>query len=150
MIKLKYGEMDSWVTKEANIPYGVTVWRSIRNWWHILLKHTTIIVNDGWRTSFWKDKWLGDRNLATEFPDLFNIALHQEKTLEDMWSLQCWNLVFRRKLNDWEIPRVGELLKILDCFQGPKDGMDRLWWRGHSKGSYKVNSGYKLLNLVGA
>lgn len=47
--QLKYGEMDGWVTKEANNPCGVTVWRSIRNWWPILLSHTIIAFNDGRR-----------------------------------------------------------------------------------------------------
>ncbi|KAG5612316.1 hypothetical protein H5410_023597 [Solanum commersonii] len=65
--QLKYGEMDGWVTKEANNPRGVTVWRSIRNWWPILLSHTIIAFNDG------------RRNCLLE---------RQDRTVADMWSPQ--------------------------------------------------------------
>ncbi|XP_047259928.1 uncharacterized protein LOC124892763, partial [Capsicum annuum] len=84
VIKLKYGELDGWVTKEANNPYRVTVWRSIRCWWPILLNHTTISVNDGGRTAFWKDKWLGNRSLSVVFPDLFDLVLNQNSNVADM------------------------------------------------------------------
>ena len=46
VITAKYGELDGWMTEEANNPYHVTVWRSIRNWWTILHNHTTISVGD--------------------------------------------------------------------------------------------------------
>ncbi|WMV19021.1 hypothetical protein MTR67_012406 [Solanum verrucosum] len=88
VIKLKYGEMDSWVTKEATNPYGVTVWRSIRNWWPFLRNHTTITVHNGVRTQFWKDRWLGNQNLSEIFPDIFDLALHEDRTVAEMWSPQ--------------------------------------------------------------
>lgn len=92
VIKLKYGEMDSWVTKEATNPYGVTVWRSIRNWWPFLRNHTTITVHNGVRTQFWKDRWLGNQNLSEIFPDIFDLALHKDRTVAEMWSPQGWDL----------------------------------------------------------
>ena len=47
------------------------------------------------------------------FPDIFVLAQHQEKSVAEMWSPQGWNMIFRRNLNDWEIPRMIELFKLL-------------------------------------
>uniref|UniRef100_M1BMF1 Reverse transcriptase zinc-binding domain-containing protein n=1 Tax=Solanum tuberosum TaxID=4113 RepID=M1BMF1_SOLTU len=146
VIKLKYGEMDSWVTKEATNPYGVTVWRSIRNWWPFLRNHTTITVHNGVRTQFWKDRWLGNQNLSEIFPDIFDLALHKDRTVAEMWSPQGWDLSLRRNLNDWEVCRLVEFFKRLESFQGLKEGEDCLWWTEPNKGRYKVSSGYKVMN----
>jgi len=100
VITTRYGELDGWITEEANNPYGVTVWRSIRNWWTILRNHTTISVGNGNKTIFWKDRWLGNWSLAEKFPDLFDLVIHQDRTITDMWELQGWELNFRRNLND--------------------------------------------------
>ncbi|WMV24696.1 hypothetical protein MTR67_018081 [Solanum verrucosum] len=105
VITSKYGELDGWMTEEANNPYG------------------------------------------SLFGDLSETSgLFYDRTIADMWALQGWDLNFRRNLNDWEIPRLIEFFKILEAFQGLKNGVDRLWWNGHNKGAYKVSSGYKLLN----
>lgn len=145
---MKYGVTDAWVTKEANNPYGVTVWRSIRKWWTILKNHTVIKVHDGNKTAFWKDRWLGNRSFLEIFPYMFDLAQQHDRTAADMWSPQVWDFIFRRSLNDWEIRRLVELFKTLETFQGLKDGMDGLWWNGHSKGDYKVSSGYSILNMT--
>uniref|UniRef100_A0A0V0ID10 Putative ovule protein n=1 Tax=Solanum chacoense TaxID=4108 RepID=A0A0V0ID10_SOLCH len=50
-----------------------------------------------------------------------------------MWAFQGWELNFRRNLNDWEIPRLIKFFKILEAFQGLKNGVDRLWWNGHKQ-----------------
>lgn len=134
VIKLKYGEMDSWVTKEATNPYGVTVWRSIRNWWPFLRNHTTITVHNGIRTRFWKDRWHGDQNLSEIFPDIFDLPLHKDKTVAEMWSPQGWDLSLRRNLNDWEVCRLVEFFKRLESFQGLKEGEDCLRWTEHNRG----------------
>lgn len=35
---------------------------------------------------------------------------------------------------------------LLGTFGGLQEGVDRLWWNGHSSGSYKVNAAYKHMN----
>lgn len=55
-----------------------------------------------------------------------------------MWNHQRLDLILGRPLNDWEIPRLTELYKFLDC----------LWCKGHSKCQYKVRCGYKILDQV--
>ena len=80
------------------------------------------------------------------FPDIFVLAQHQEKTVAKMWSPQGWNI--RRNLNDWEIPRMIEVFKLLESFQEIQPGEDYLWWHGHNKGRYRVTEGYKQTSLM--
>ncbi|KAG5581832.1 hypothetical protein H5410_052459 [Solanum commersonii] len=42
VIKNKYGELDNWVTKEVTIPYGASLWRSIRLFCPFLKIQSTI------------------------------------------------------------------------------------------------------------
>ena len=83
-------------------------------------------------------------SLKDRYPDIFTLAQHQQKIVAEMWT-QGWDLIFRRNLNDWEIPRILELFKVLESFQGIQTGEDYLWWQGHNKGSYKVKEGYKQI-----
>lgn len=46
-------------------------------------------------------------------------------------------------MNDWEISRLTELNNHLETFQGLQECEDYLWWTGHTKKQYKVNSGDK-------
>ena len=123
-------------------PYGISLWKSIRIFWPSLSNQSTVKVQNGRKNSFWLDKWLGGMSLKDRYPDIFTLAQHQQKTVAEMWT-QGWDLIFRRNLNDWEIPRILELFKVLESFQGIQTGEDYLWWQGHNKGSYKVKEGYK-------
>jgi len=53
-------------------------------------------VSNGRGTSFWKDRWIGDKPLAVTFPRLFSISLQKEAKVRDLWTLQdgvvSWNL----------------------------------------------------------
>ncbi|WMV42191.1 hypothetical protein MTR67_035576 [Solanum verrucosum] len=118
VIKSKYEQLNTWVTKEVNIPYGISLWKSIRIFWQFLSNQLTVKVRNGRKTSFWIDKWMGTVSLKDLFPDIFVLAQYQEKTVAEMWSPQGWNMIFRRNLNDWEIPRMIELFKLLESFQG--------------------------------
>ena len=91
---------------------------------------------------------MGTVSLKDLFPDIFVLAQHQEKSVAEMWSPQGWNMIFRRNLNDWEIPRMIELFKLLESFQGIQPGEDYLWWHGHNKGRYRVKEGYKQTSLM--
>lgn len=146
IIKIKYGELDSWVSKEVTTPYGVSLWRIIRSYWLSLKSHPTVKVHSGNKTLFWTDKMMGSANIQDLFLDLFSLAQHQDKTVTEMWTYQGWYLVLRRLLSVWEIPRLTEFYKYLESFQGPQSGVDCLWWNGHSKGIYKVREGTRFLS----
>ena len=57
-------------------------------------------------------------------------------------------MIFRRNLNDREIPRMFELFKLLESFQGIQPGEGYLWWHGRNKGRYRLKEGYKQTSLM--
>jgi len=80
------------------------------------------------------------------FPDIFNLVLHQQNTIAEMWTSDRWSLNFRRHFNDWEVQRVADFLSKLDQFPGVQAAEDHLWWQGNSKGIFKVYAAYKIMN----
>ena len=56
-------------------------------------------------------------------------------------------MILRGNLNDWEICRMIELLKLPESSQGIQTGEDCLWWHGHNKGRYRMKEGYKQTSL---
>ncbi|WMV25761.1 hypothetical protein MTR67_019146 [Solanum verrucosum] len=146
VIKAKYEQEDSWMTKEVNTPYGVSLWRSIRSLRSELKTQSRINVANGNKTRFWKDNWHEVGIMELVFPDIFNLVLHQQYTIAEMWTSDGWSLNFRRHCNDWEVQRVADFLSKLDQFPGVQAGEDHLWWQGNSKGIFKVNAAYKIMN----
>ena len=57
-------------------------------------------------------------SLKDRFPDIFTLAQHQQKTVGEMWTQQGWDLNLKRNLNDGKIPRILELFKFRENFQG--------------------------------
>jgi len=72
VISAKYEGEDMWMTKEVTTPYGVSLWRSIRDMWDDVKSNARIKVVDGSKTRFWKDEWHEKGNLEVLFPDIYN------------------------------------------------------------------------------
>ncbi|XP_015169282.1 uncharacterized protein [Solanum tuberosum] len=100
VINNKYEELNKWVTKEVNTPYGISLWKSTRIFWPFLSNQSIVKVQNGRKTSFWFDKWMGGMSLKDRFLDIFTLAQHQQKTVAEMWTQQGWDLILRRNLND--------------------------------------------------
>lgn len=75
--------------------------------------HTSVKVLNGSKTSFWYDNWLGASCLNMHIPDIYGLVQHQQKTVAETWTLQCWDLIFRKMRNDWEVTRLTEFYKQL-------------------------------------
>lgn len=100
VIRAKYEQEDNWMTKEVTTSFGVSLWKSIRSLWSELKAHSKIRVLDGNKTSFWKDKWHEVGNLEMAFPDIYNLTLHHQSAVAEMWSQHGWNISFRGQIND--------------------------------------------------
>ncbi|WMV17749.1 hypothetical protein MTR67_011134 [Solanum verrucosum] len=120
--------------------------KSIRSLWDEFKQNTKIKVVDGAKTRFWKEDWHEAGNLETPFPDIHSLVLQQQNTIAELWTPHGWNIIFRRHLNDWEIPRVTEFFSVIEQFSGLETGKDRLQWLGNSTGTFKVSAAYRKLN----
>jgi hypothetical protein len=66
----------------------------------------SFIVRDGKKTRFWEDTWIGDTHLATQYPNLYNIARTKHVLVTDVLSNVQLNIRFNRTLtgerwNSW-------------------------------------------------
>ena len=52
-------------------------------------------------------------------PNLFVLCTSSEAIISDCWTVQGWNLYFRRLLNDWEIEIVDKLLEEWGILEAP-------------------------------
>ncbi|WMV36518.1 hypothetical protein MTR67_036414 [Solanum verrucosum] len=96
----------------------------------------------GDKTKFWLDDWCGNGILRDLFPILFSICTNTNSKIEEMWSPQGWNIIFRRLLNDWEIDGMVECLGLIGGFPGTTLEPDRLAWGHHKDGVFSVNRLY--------
>ena len=83
----KYGS--SWGGWSSDIvwgPYGVSLWKSIRQEWPSFLKHLTFDVGDGAKVKFWHDRWCGVLCLKDAYPKLFTISRTRDASMADPMS----------------------------------------------------------------
>lgn len=90
----------------------------------MLINKSSFKVGDGMKTSFWDDKWLGQRPLKQLFPDIYNLNQQQRACVREVWGNPGWNLSFRRLLNDWEVDRLTEFYNTLEQFRGLSTRVD--------------------------
>ena len=105
-------------------------------------------VSNGRDTNFWKNRWLGEKTLASAFPRLYSISSQQEAKVCDMWGLENWNLSWRRQPFVWERNLITGLLATLEGSILGEEA-DRWLWLPEDSGVFSVSSSYKVLeNLV--
>ncbi|KAG5593376.1 hypothetical protein H5410_043890 [Solanum commersonii] len=109
-----YAMEDSWTRKEVRSPYGVGLWRTIRNLWPKIWRNSKIDIGNGRKTFFWNDVWVGQHSLKQLHPEIYNLNQQKEATVAEVKDNQGWNLSFRRRLNDWEIDKLADFYKSLE------------------------------------
>ncbi|RVW26033.1 putative ribonuclease H protein [Vitis vinifera] len=154
MIGVKYGQEEfGWKTKEGRGTYGVGVWKEIMKeakwcWENIKFK-----VGKGTRIKFWSDQWCGNERLSHAFPQLYEMAVNKNATVNEMWDHSSgpggWNLRFHRDFNDWELDLIRGLLIMLRDFK-PSSEEDGVLWKGGGHGKYGVKDAYNRLVVINA
>ncbi|RVW28251.1 putative glucan 1,3-alpha-glucosidase [Vitis vinifera] len=156
VIGVKYGQEEfGWRTKEARCTYGVGVWKEILKeakwcWDNIKFK-----VGKGTKVKFWTDQWCGNAALSHSFPQLFELAVHKNATVNEMWDPSMgqggWNLRFHRDFNDWELDLIRGLLNMLRDFRITSEEDTVLWEGGGGvHGKYGVKVAYNVLAVINA
>jgi len=74
-----------WTTKPVRSPYGVSLWKSIRNLWPKVIKKSRFKVGNGMKISLWDDNWLGQGPLKLLFPYIYTLNQQQQATLDESY-----------------------------------------------------------------
>jgi hypothetical protein len=109
-------------------------------------------LGNGLKTSFWRDKWAGDFTLKDRFPRLFSISNQKNEVVAVVSNPPVdnirWNLVWRRRLFEWEKDLVNELLVVLNQTGALIDVEDRWGWRFEGGANFTVKSTYRFVSLL--
>ena len=101
-------------------------------------------MGNGRRTKFWTDAWNKQIPLKESFPDLFLLCSNPDANINECWTAQGWDLIFRKFLNDWEVDRVAKLLELLEKFPSITNVPDSLRWKHSKDGAFTVSRAYKM------
>jgi len=134
---------DSWTTKEVRSPYGVGLWRTIRDLWPKIWRNSKIDIGNGRKTFFWNDVWVGQHSLKQLHPEIYNLNQQKEATVAEVKDNQGWNLSFRRRLNDWEIDKLEDFYKSLEQASNLDAKEDSLQWLRANNGKFTIKSAYR-------
>jgi hypothetical protein len=106
------------------------------------------MLGNGENTSFWADRWTEEVPLRDLFPRLFSISMEKEASVASLKNIKgevSWNLVWRRRLFEWEKILLQEMLALLNSIS--LSGVDDRWgWRPKKGEDYSVKSTYDLVS----
>jgi hypothetical protein len=58
----------------------------------------SFVLGNGSSIIFWKDKWLGERQLAAQYPSLHNTVRHKDQMVAHTFASVPLHIGFRRSL----------------------------------------------------
>ena len=135
VLVVKYGiALGGWCTNSIRGTYGCGLWKGIMSGWGVYSQHVEIVVGQGNRVRFWKDKWCGDTILMDRFPRLFTCSTHWDATIDNVLTspysrgAQEWNVTFVRAFNDCEVAEVVEFFQLLNSNVVTNSGPDGWHW----------------------
>ena len=102
---------------------------------------SAIVLGNGRRTLFWRDKWAGNICLRDEFPRLFSLSNEKFGTVNMFYSIRDaqgnWSLNFRRALFSWEVEEMNRLSFALSNVPALRENVnDGLRWTTASTGLF--------------
>ncbi|RVW12419.1 hypothetical protein CK203_107250 [Vitis vinifera] len=113
----------------------------------LVLDNIEFKVGKGTKVSFWTDHWCGNEELAQTFPQLFELAVQRNASVNEMWDSSLgqggWNIRLSRNLNDWELDALGELLQLLRDLRTSLEE-DAVIWKGESHGLFRIKDAYSF------
>jgi hypothetical protein len=98
-------------------------------------------IGDGLSTRFWEDTWLGNKPLATQYPELYSIVNRKQVLVADVLSHTPINITFRRSLVGDKWVKWVHLLNRLIQIQLSNE-QDKFVWNLTRSGCFSVKSMY--------
>lgn len=144
LIRYKYLKHDSVCTVKHR-QSDSAIWSDLLKVSDVYLQGRKMIIRNGQKTLFWKDKWLYEKSLELLFPDLFAMCLHQNITVEKVKN-DPTAVTFTR----WLVDSWGEKWKkILFDTSSVNLGVDdnKVSWRFGLKDLFSVKSVYNALTV---
>lgn len=145
-------EDNTWLPKIPNRGKPSKIWKdmcSVGDYYadmgECIIQGFKFKVNSGTRIKFWRHKWLGEETLESTFPRLFRASTQQDAWVADVIGNQeqgQWNLLFRRRLHDWELEQLQILKQLLSSVQLEESSEDCLQWRWSKDLNFSVKSAY--------
>lgn len=105
-------------------------------------------VGNGLASSFWNDKWIGDRCFRLKYPRLYSISNQKEALVGEVGVVTEvgteWRFEWRRHLFMWE---EEVLLSLTEDLQGMRWSQEEdVWrWKLEEAGIFSVRSAYSKL-----
>ncbi len=153
VLVVKYGTaLGGWCTNPIRGTYGCGLWKGIMSGWGVYSQHVEMVVGQGNRVRFWKDKWCGDTILMDRFPRLFTCSTHRDATIDnvstspDSRGAQEWNVTFVCAFNDCEVAEVVEFFQLLNSNVVTNSGPDGWRWTLGKAGVFDSRSFYFALS----
>ena len=75
---------EEWCSKPILDPYGVGMWRTMRQGWSFILGHILYEFGDATMVKFWKDRWRGESSLVVFYPMFFQIFGNKGASVVDL------------------------------------------------------------------
>lgn len=136
VIATKYGELSGgWCTKVVRGTHDCGLWKNIRKGADSFLGHVVYAAGEGVRMRFWHDPSSSPISLKDLYPELFVCAVIQEILISDMilhapdGGGRCWNLLFHREFNGWEMGRFYSFFEHVSARIPWCEGDDVLIWQ---------------------
>jgi hypothetical protein len=157
VLKSKYGSgvVGSTVLGEENKPWFASLWwkdicsigsNLSQNWFS---QRVVKKLGNGANTRFWRDLWVGEIPLQCKFPRLFSISTQKEMMVADMKSqntdMEGWNLVWRRRLFEWEKIQLHDLMEDINGVFLSTDMEDKWGWKPEKGAEFTVKSTYRFV-----
>lgn len=102
---VKYGTSNGeWSTNPTTKAVGTAIWPQIYKVKEQFWQQIRYQVKSGARTLFWKQAWLSQSTLSTQFPRIYNLSMLKDGTVSDFGKQSGdqveWNLHLRRNPRD--------------------------------------------------
>ncbi|GKA25333.1 RNA-directed DNA polymerase, eukaryota [Tanacetum coccineum] len=91
-------------------------------------------------TRFWKDVWYGNRTLEDRFPRMATLASDRNASVNEYWSSQGWNIIWRREIR--EGVELSQHFQLMSCIQVIRINLDQdVWqWKFDDEESFTIRT----------
>jgi zinc-binding in reverse transcriptase len=125
-----------------------TFWKEVNKELHIFNISINKHVSNGNNTLFWKDRWLNECSLRTQYSLLYELTANKDITIAYVIEINIFYLSFTRTLNSTLSDQLHNLYQSLSNII-LNQNQDQIIWRWNSNGSFSTKSCYEWLEYRG-